>query len=182
MTTRMTNLQSDIVSEAYKDLERWIHKTVHDFAKTTRMANYDDLFDEAQDAFLRATRSYNPSRGSITNHVRRVIWFHLLTWRRKQQMLLQREEPMEVLPERGTDPKFQLEQFNEFLSNDAKTVVRLVLDSHLQLDQVIQTKNKRYAFSSLKAYLKSVEWSDDRVENTIAEIWRALRVKGRFYA
>ena len=170
-----STLKKDTVAEAFLDVELLIHSTVNAFQEMYG-GNTDDLFGEATLHFLKAYTSYNP-KYSFSTWVRFKVWKGLLeskinecrriaSIRRRYDQFKDRfkyrskEAHMEPV-DPSTNP---IQNILEAISSDAKTVVRLVLTTPMN----IKTKK------SLWNYLNGIGWSANRIAASFTEITNAL--------
>jgi hypothetical protein len=165
------------LTENYTDVERLIHHTVHSFVKRFG-GDYDELRSDANTLFMEADESYTEDKGSYSNHIRYRVWMGLLEDMRKRIARQNR------LPRKGVDlrlyvapfarPQFDQAEVEKRLSEDARAVLRLVLDSPIDVEaSLTQHGNIRTGGSwrrALREFLRDVGWSMSRVTESFNEL------------
>lgn len=130
-----------ILTENYKDVELLIYDTVHRFLDRygacqgeRRRQEAQELIAEANLLFLEAYQRYDDSKGNFPSWVRYFIYKQLLERCRRQCMrnkrLKQRDVDLEMAIHAKERSQFDLGDFFDELSDDARAIVKLTLGSY----------------------------------------------------
>jgi len=172
-------LRQDILAETFEDVKGDIKNLVNNFISNKRIArlDWDKYWSEAQYGFIKAVDKYN-GRVPLPKWILWRIHKNLYDLWRKDLVRSSREVPMVNEEGKSVEPgreerTFFLLELTEELSNDARTVVGLVLDTPKHKGtrggQPASIKN-----SLQKHLLKKLGWSRQKIEETFEEIRTAL--------
>ena len=119
------------LEETYDSVKHWIYKIVWDFQRQYG-GEFDELFAEANLAFVLSMKKYNPKKGKITTWLYKSITVHLRNYRRHEYIKNQ------VLTEEhhSTNATLFIADFLSELSTDALMVLTLFLETPLQVFDV----------------------------------------------
>jgi len=141
-----------------------IKKIANNFHKTTDF-DYDDLFQEASIAYLKAMKSYDPNKGAISTHCWTSITNHLKNYLK--------EEKKWYVPlcdiETAKKESISNTPFWESLSNDAQGISKIILESP-QKFVYLTTEN---ACKRIKTMLIEQGWSEKKVNKGIYDLVKA---------
>lgn len=168
----MTRLKKDCMKEGYEDLKNLLYHTAHKF-QSTYGGDFDELMSISNLAFVKAYNSYTSSMGAMTTWVRFCAWHAMLHERTNETKARRtRQEDKETKTVR---PNPLVDILDE-LSEDAKRIVRLVLTTPPELQELIESSggNVRRIKPILSSYLQSIGWGRRQIELSFAEIKEAL--------
>lgn len=146
--------------------------------------DFDDVQQEACVALLLAHISYDQSKGTkFRTWVYQQVRGRLQTYHRKQ--MRRRMKMLEQQTKDGWNP-FWLFEFLDSLGKDARTVVRIILDTPAELRYALKCRGKRdwrRAYDqhpkdvrmALREVLSDIGWTTRRVTKTFEEIRENLR-------
>lgn len=190
----VTAIATQDKDELYKEVERLIYWTVHKFINRYG-GDFEEFLGEANWIFSELTspnsKHYypnrpNPKNGKFTNWLQFSIYTTLLE---KQRESLRKQklskivsldpvediwEPLENLPEHKD--KFMLSEFIEELSEDARIVAMLALDTPVGLTRIMVNKGGTgtQRRTVLRSYLKELGWTAARITESFYEIREML--------
>lgn len=171
-------LSTDAASETYADVQEKLDKLSYAFVRQYG-GNYEDVRADANLYYLRASELYNPGQGSFEQWVCHRVWLNLLEVVRVQAKRNARLPRSAV--ELGTlaDRRFDMVEFLDELSDDARTVVRLLFvgnrDVALAEIQRGGLKPKPHQTrNAIREYLRDVGWGAGRILESFQEIRKAL--------
>ncbi len=158
------------ITETYHSVEKLIWRTTNRFHQChTTTESTDDLLSIAHMAFVEAYHSYDSSKGaSFSTWTVRMVWWHLLNANRDAQL------PIVDTEHEVTDSQsnFHLFEFLEELTEDARIITKLILDTPTDLAEVIQREYVPRA--TIRRWLIRLGWTAKRITESFAEIRRAL--------
>jgi DNA-directed RNA polymerase specialized sigma24 family protein len=163
-------LVHDAVNETFADMEKLIYHTIHQFIKRYG-GSFDEMAELIGPMFMTAYTHYDKRKGKFTTCLRWVIWKQLLDYKRNEIKRTRAVVYTELDPEQHQAPRmFNVTEFMDELSDDAKTVVRMVFDTPWAFyDQ----DPKRIRFV-LRLVLGQLEWSPARISRSFQDVRRAL--------
>lgn len=185
-------LQRDAAGECYAECEHIIRATVAGFIERCG-GNWDDLMAEANLAFVDGYRAFNrpefrAKRGydehnptHFTLNIRRWVLAQLRDYFRTKtqhrcahKVIVKHEEKCELF----CDPKpaFNMLNFTDSLSEDARVAAQLVLDTPADLCRaaVARGGSERNLRCLIRQHLAGLGWSSKRVNEVFEEIRLAL--------
>ena len=175
MPATLTEVQKRNVAETYKDVEKLIYSTVWQVVRRYG-GHFDDLLSEANQVFLEAYESFDGS-SSFTNWLRFNVWWRLVDVQRSTHRERSRYVPVEDvdIAER-TRSDWRMQDMIEELTEDAALVVKLVVETPAELEQVYRAKGgeARNLRSSIRQYLIEMGWTAARIAESFVEVRRAL--------
>lgn len=174
----VSTLTRDAMGETYNDVRGLLVDTCCKFQEKYG-GDLEEYISETSDYFCRAFLKYRKNkRAQFTTWVRHRVWLNLLENYRRQQMRNKR------IPRTGYDPdnyvappspEFNLQDLLGALSEDAATVVQLVLEEPVEFTELLKRQRGRRD-TKLQTYIQDCldGWSRRRVENCFQEIREAL--------
>lgn len=159
--------------ETYEDVERLIYQLVHRFNQRYG-GDFRELLSDANLAFMRAYKSYDPSKGQFTTLL--VTSVQRLLFRTLKNRIKYQQRYGTTLDEHRTISRdveeFDFDCFVSNMSADAKFVVRLITHSPPELAAVANGKGgePRNWRSSIKGYLRDLGWSANQITESFTEI------------
>ena len=162
----------------YEDVRLLILDTVHKFCAAYKQ-DWEECVSEANVIFLSAFDSYDGDRAAFTTWVRYKIWMGLL---RFLQLRMKRDAKRIDLEEADTvraheRPRFDLGLFVADLSDDAATMVRLVLEPARDILLAVRGRdNNRTRLAAIRAYLQDSGWCYGRIEDAVEEVTEAMTI------
>lgn len=179
---------TDAVAASIEDLFDQYKRLVNDVAwKFVR--GYGGDFEEVQaDSycyFVESIRGYDETRGTqLSSHISFWIWSRLLdkwraqTTRRNQIGPILHSDSPSWLANEAIDKcsDWDLSEFLSSLTEDAKTVVKLCLETPKELAEVADGKggSPRNYRSTVKQWLESSGWTYKRIKESFDEVRDAL--------
>jgi DNA-directed RNA polymerase specialized sigma24 family protein len=141
-------------------MEFLIKKLANSFANTTGL-DYEDLFQEAQLAYLEALRTYDKDRGAVSTHV----WW-CVSNRLKNYIKKENEERVCSIPAEEYDVPISSTPFWEKLSKDATRIADIVLDS----PQTFLKLGKTHSPKKIKEIMMNEGWDKKKIQRSISEL------------
>jgi hypothetical protein len=161
----MINLAEVACRMEYEGVEQMLNRICWKF-KTTHGGDWDELKSVANLAFIKAWDNYNDSRSAFTTYCWHYVWGYLMNYttsRLKQKVNCEADETVAYRP-------LSLEE----LSDDANTVIRLVLSTVVDWHGVARRQDD-IRWGLWKTLKKELNWSAKRVMESFEEIREALR-------
>ena len=163
--------------ETYQDVEKLIYRLAWN-AVDRYGGEFDEYVSAGHLGYMKAYQTHDPSRGAFTTHLWHCVVNAITDVRRAKerdgrQSLL--GDGDEKLPARNG---FDLGRFLTELSEDAKLMVRAVVDSPGDLTLLLRTTSTRQIRRGLYQMLKSVGWSPARIIEYQQEVREALGLTG----
>lgn len=160
-----------------------IYSTVQSFVKRSGYTgDVDELRSYAHELFMEAVHDnrFDPSKSKFGTFVRNKIWFGLKERQRREigRNNLIRRSGLDVATVADADQKtFTLDDLD--LSEDAKTVIRLVLEEPIDFRMALGKKRTETASpatyrAAAKEVLQDLGWTISRITETFNEIREAL--------
>ncbi len=177
----MDSIVQDALTETYSDTERLIVKIAHDFHRKygNTYGTVEELISIGNESFMKA---YNSDKGKSSF----VTWLFIQVTHGILDEIRRRTKRQKRLPEstNGLDSvsysaalaqpplKFFLHEFLDELTDDAKLVVELVLDTPNDLLEIMREDNgnRKKASASIRQYLLGCGWTVKRIMESFAEI------------
>lgn len=170
-------LRTDVLNETYIDVEKLIKYTVHQFIRQYG-GDFEELAAEANLLFIHAHDKYDESKGKLVSWIRFYISKNLLESLRRDLMRNKRVPRIALDLElvASTRREFKLNDLLEDVSNDAATVLRLAVETPIELRRQFEYKGgkPRNIRSCLRAFLIKAGWCSSRVTEAFEEIGSAL--------
>ncbi len=161
-------------TETYRDLERLVNKLCW-WAVEHLGGDYSDYESAADQAYTKAVQTHDPARGQITTHVWWCVRNRLLSvaaTERRHRERCRTDLDLDRLPARGKT--FDLEALLLDLSEDARTVVRLVVDTPGDLARLCRMRRVDWMQQALGRALRNMGWTIGRVVESFDEVKEAL--------
>ena len=174
------------IDDTYAEVERLVYSAVHRFIRR-HGGDFDDLVGLANQVYMDSYDGYDPSKGSFSNY----LWVNIT--RRLQDFCRAERSRKEVslsspcgngrgvigdfIEDRRAGTDFDLAEFARRMTEDAKTVIELVLDAPEDLKEIAEGKGGHYYNfrSSLRGWLHSRKgWSVKRISEAFEEISEVL--------
>lgn len=171
-------------AEGYEMVKDLIWQQVYKFQRAYG-GDPEDLFGEAQVAFMRGHRRYEEGvspRGFVIDHsysaeIRRWVWYELFDVMRTKA---RRNTRARMVPignrDFGTEPGSPLQDLVDELGEDARYAAGLVLDPPDGLRATAEAKGgtPRNYRSTVRSHLRGEGWGTDRINKAFEEITNAL--------
>lgn len=158
------------LSESYLSVERLISSTCRKFLKRYNL-DEQEVFSEAGVAFLKATESFNPAKGTkFSTWIRWKLYKDLMSLARKQRQSL----PLDSIQEPATERKFFLREFLEDLSEDTRMVAKMALNTPKEILQAMRRDTTYDLRIAIWQHLREIGWSTRKIIESFSEIRRAL--------
>lgn len=172
-------LFQDAVEHNFRDMEKLVWQTVHDFQKTHgnpyNKEESEELFSVASLSFVKACKTYNPESGALSTWVRFCGYKDLITHYQKERKNKQiRPEDYESCKEEASiSPLFDV---LDSLDEDAKEIVNLILNTPKEIEEAVQAKyiTLKRARKAIEKYLMERGWNKKRILYGFAQIQEAL--------
>lgn len=168
------------ITETFDDVQNLMFQYAHKFHKQYG-GDWDEWVSEGQEIFMKAYTRYEPTKGSF------VTWFAFFLQKlfmekvRRQTMRNVRHRKVDMDLYLYVKPRkaFDLEELGRDLSDDARMVVQLMLETpnDLKLCFAEQKKNIRFRdriLNGLIQFLSDIGWQQDRVFDAFDEVSQAL--------
>lgn len=175
------------LEQTYQDVEKLLSWVVTQFVKRYG-GDWDEYRSEANVVFLNVYEAFNPDLGSFANVLaisvkRRLIHRRNMNLRRRMDSLDRQVPGMDkgTLGDLVADaPKstFSLQGLADSVSQDAKLVITLLFDAPAEVESEAEGKGgtPRNWRSSIRTYLRSKGWRNDRIAESFEEIKQALNI------
>jgi RNA polymerase sigma factor (sigma-70 family) len=168
------------VEETYSDVKKLVGDQVSKFTRRYK-TDWDETCQAAGLGYAKAYQSYDPERAAFNTWVVEKVWNAMLDQLRKECLQTKRRrlrdpdvDPDAVWREGKT---FDLFEFLEDLSEDAKTVVFLATEIPPPLKKILadrENTNPRTVKAAVKKLLLDAGWTASRVTESFSEIRSAL--------
>jgi DNA-directed RNA polymerase specialized sigma24 family protein len=179
----MTAVMTIAIEETHREVALLIYDIVHQF-QARYSGDFDELLSEAQEHYARAYHDYRTDRGaSFSHYVWFRVWNGLVSTVRSNanRARLLRRQPAEALDSRPVEQpepmSFVLREFLAGLSEDAREVAKLALESPTEISAAVfqrgdcTPQNMRAA---IREYLTDLGWAGSRIKESFREIRYAL--------
>lgn len=172
----MATARQQLAQESYEDVELLVWSVVHKFHRQygDLYGTREELFSEGCLGYALAYQSYDPSKGSFPTYVRNMANYKLLELVRtetKRRVRFNTTSDVELVDQPRS---FSLTDFLDEISEDARAIVGLVLDTPGDLLRVTREDSHRDVKHTLRQYLDGMGWETSRVETAFSEIATAL--------
>jgi DNA-directed RNA polymerase specialized sigma24 family protein len=165
------NLHS--ADETYRDVEKLIYKMSWQAARRYG-GDWEDYASAANGAFMDAFTSYDASQGTAFS-----TWLY---WKIKGAVLHEIRKSTDQLHREDVDVNtvscrchFDFDEFVSELSYDARTVVTMIVESPLEVYNLLHHKDIGSVLrGGLQHQLGSIGWSVARMSESFSEIRKAL--------
>ena len=171
--------------ELFKEYEGLVNFTVWKFVEK-HGGDFEDLLGDAYLYYMEAVKAYD-GRVSLQSNISCWIWDRLLDqWRTKANRrnrvgpFLRSDSPRwleQRAVDRHSEEGWTVEEFLEELTEDARIVVRLCVDTPAEIKRTAEDKGgtPRNYRSTVRQWLESVGWSYQRIRESFEEIKTALK-------
>lgn len=190
MSCKTATLHDKSFSETYDEMLPIIWNQIHEFKRRFRdtpanAITHEELLSSANETFVDTYYNYDHTRGPFFKRLSFQIWYNFL----KEHVIkvnrrTVRENGCVNYVDMSEDPfptnqqRFNLLEFIDELTEDAKVVVRLILDT--PEDLIIAMRNdtprpgRQSTRANLKQYLHGMNWDGRRIRETFSEITTTL--------
>ena len=165
-------------TETYHDVARLIDKLAWD-AVRRHGGCWEDYVSAGNEAFVDAYRSYDERRGTAFStwvwwKIRGAVSSEIKQTKVQQHTVASGEDvDLDVLPGRSN---FDLSRFASELSEDARTVVKLALESSDRIEDVLHHRDAGPTIKhGLRRKLSAMRWTLERILESFDEIREALQ-------
>lgn len=141
-----------------------IQRIAWNFHNSTGL-EFDDLFQEASIAYLKAMKSYESNKGAISTHCWNLITNHLKNYLKEEKKWY---DPLCDI-ETAKKESISNTPFSENLSNDAQGIAKLILESP-QRFVYLTTED---ACKCIKTMLIEQGWSEKKANKGIYDLVKA---------
>jgi hypothetical protein len=156
----------------YEMVKDAIDKTVRLFIRRYK-GEWDDLRSAANKFFLYACRDYVSTKADFAQYVSWKVWYGLLNYTHKKAM--DRITRYTISATVYQPQRFSLPQFIGEVSQDAATVIRLIVDPPKEMGGEPRRRLRPNEIRTrLHNYLARIGWTKVRVSKVFAEIQEAL--------
>lgn len=160
------------MEDAHKGVERLIYYLAGKFRRKYG-GNFDDLYSHAEELFVHAYYTFDPTRCPFDKYVRKTIWWGLLEKKKVSARRLAKHpedsDPALRLDLTAQPKHFDLRLMLTDLSDDAATVVKVLLDLPKERSKA------RVRVSLVRRMLHEAGWAAKRILETFTEISEALQ-------
>lgn len=171
----MPEVKEVATEETYRSVEKLICDLCWRFCRQTG-ADFDETVAEANLTFVEACRSHVPGRSKLSTWVHFKVQKKLQTLKRDEARRRDRlPTTNEVDPDLLSRPeRFDLERLMMGLSDDAVTIIRLLLETPVDLISLITLHRGRRIRRDLFRHLRAKQWTVARIVESYNEIGEAL--------
>ena len=170
--------EREAAEETYGEVEDYIRWQVWDLVRRYG-GDFEDMMAEAASVFVAAYQTYQPGGGHppFTIWLRNFVRWTLIDELRIRLKHQARHDPVDPAAVPRTYGTFSPAGFAEELGDDARLVVKLVVDTPAELLDIVQGKGNqpRNFRSSIRQYLAEAGWTAIRVAAAFREIQRAVK-------
>lgn len=163
----------------YQDYQKLICKIAHKYAKRTSFP-FDELMSEGNEIFCKCLQSFDPEKSCFATYLYHALnqeFLNRISLSKIKKRYHYNDSPeIEILPCRQSSPE-QTCIFADMmaqLSQDAKFICKIILETPLDLIDQIKSKNKKIHSvfkNDLKKYITTkYNWIPWRCEKAFAEI------------
>lgn len=173
------------INATFSDVEALVLATARRFAEKHYRSDprryfggpdWEEVVCVAFEGFTLAYHSYDPSRAKFTTWVVNRIWYHLQNDQRAHITREKRYPREEVEPD--LMPQQEAPRFSDDLSDDARAVVRLLLEAPVDLKTAVLEEGEEWKPERVKQALirtlKDFGWTALRIVEAFGEIREAL--------
>ena len=162
-----------VLSETYEDVKKMLYRLSWKMVSKCG-GEFDDWLSIANKIFVEAYLDYDATKGSqfstwVYNRVSYAFWDFITDNKKYQDRF---GESNQLLAESSDSKPHRLDGILKELSEDAKTIVQLIIDTPGDLVSIIRVKKPEKQRRAIWKYLRGlgVEWSLGRVVNSFDEI------------
>lgn len=168
------------VAQEYGKMERLVDSVVWKFIKKYG-GEFEEKRADANLSFVKVCNSFDPAKGKFSTYVAMGVWQDLLEENRRLAQRLNktgtwlRGDSLENVAKKEQNQSFVQDLLAE-LSEDAKTVVQLCLETPAELAQIMEDKGgqPRNIRSTVKQYLANMGWVASRISESFQEVSEIL--------
>ncbi len=169
-------LQHQIINTTYDDLSHLVFQVTHGFARQYNIP-FQELVSEAHMIYVEQVPRYDRTKGTaLSSWIYTKVWFGLMSYVRNGFQRPPHVE-LEEAPEVSTPPEQFLLDFRDELSEDARTVVGLLLDSRRDFSLLCKwnrVRTRKQMLKTLREQLRDEGWSSRKIFVAFFEIREAL--------
>ncbi len=172
----MNTLRQEVLTETYIDLQKMVYMVTNKIALRYGVP-FEDLIGVSHQIFVKECDRYDSKHGaSISSWIYSKVNWGLLSFMRKEYRHLHLGN-LDDAPEQTCPPNTFLAEIKSELSEDANSIVALVLDTHNDFALLCKwrkTRTRRAALNALVEHLEDVGWTEEKIELHFNEIRKAL--------
>lgn len=191
MSTTLTLPTNCPITDTYKDVEYLIHHMCHLFQEK-HGGDFDDLLDVANQVFMDAYKGFKEGAAPFTSYLSTCIYRRLLDEKRKSMRIKTisisnsgrkndyEEERGDIQIEDKSSPKSStLNDILDGLSEDAKVIVGLVLETPPEIAKIIEGKggHPKNIRSTIRQHLTEMNWTYTRIAESFQEITQVIQCR-----
>lgn len=167
------------ISETYEDCEHYLEHIVWRFHLRhggRYGADFEEMLGEARLVFLKVYEKFEAGRGHFLAFLRTAVERRLIDLHRHEQRKSVAAVQASDTPEIFVDHQrsFSLSELLDGLTEDARLVVRLVLDTPGDFTAALGTRNRNCPRLMVEDYLKGLGWRPMRIRNCLEKLEQAL--------
>jgi len=172
----MATARELLAQESFEDVKLLVWDCVHKFHRKygDLYGTREELFSEGCYGYTLAYNRYDHEKGTFPTYVRNMVNFKLMELLRTETKHRVRYNAVEDIETADRVHPFSLMEFLEEVSEDARAIVSLVLDTPRDLQRVVHKEGRKDVKYTLRQYLDGMGWEEERVENAFSEISTAL--------
>lgn len=176
-------LQREEMASLYEEVRLFLYQQAH-WASRTYGLTFEDALADVHLGFQMAYHAYTADKGAFITYVGHKVYWTLKNIQRQEsgrRAMLRRRALSEDMAARPVPEKFRLDEFASDLSEDAEEVLKVVLQSPMELLQIVRQKSpdgqptrKNMFRAAVREFLMGLGWSSARVTESFKEIKEAL--------
>ncbi len=164
---------------AYEKNRKFIYQMVHKFllGMGYEKDDFHMLLSEAHSGFMKACETWNPEMGKFITWVGHCVWNSLRQFHDARMKHLERFKQVEEI---GGEARthFSVRSLMGEVSEDAQTVLRLVLDMPADIQHILLGKEVRETTTTIRCALvrclQDAGWHLKKIADVFLEVRRAL--------
>lgn len=191
MSTTLTLPTNCPITDTYRDVEYLIHHICHLF-KEKHGGDFDDLLDVANQVFMDVYRGFREGSAPFTSYLSTCVYRRLLDEKRRSMRIKTisisgsgRKNDYEEgrgdiqLEDKSTPTSSPLNDLLDGLSEDAKVIVSLVLETPPEIAKIIEGKggHPKNVRSTIRQHLTEMGWAYTRIAESFQEIGQVLQCR-----
>ena len=185
----MITISQHAITATYQEVQPIIWKQIHYFRQrfSHHEATIDNLLSLANEIFMEVYHDFDPRRGCpFYRRVSFRIWYRFLrefVQREAQQKHRRAGKTivMDMTEDKCSKPisQFILSEFTEDLTEDARAIVKLIIDTPDDLKHALRMDSPdptgTAVKSGLRQYLIGLGWTAKKIKKTFSEISTAIK-------
>ena len=176
MSTACLEHTPDACTETYEDVRNMIYKIAHRYS-TCNQLPFEEVLSAANYVFMRAyTYKYKPKGKPATFSTR---LYNSLNWELKDFLKKEikhtghLEVNEEIVGSTNVDANYRIQLDTEILSEDARSIVRLILDTPQDIAPLLRwekVRSSRSYLAVLREHLHDMGWGTKRIQESFSEL------------